>query len=149
MYANKKSLCALRFGLTFPFLGLFLLTFTSNHTRRVIEKVIRRNLGHYLRSGGIASCSLNGGEVDVTVSELVMKQDETGLIDIIDNRRRCKSQACEENAFVYWFGLFDSTALINTSNDEGMIWKVIKHEANVLRLLVNCPQLRRLDLFQD
>jgi hypothetical protein len=73
------------------------LTFNSNHTARVVNKVVERNLRHYLRCGGIATYPLNGGDIHLQFVGFAMGPErDQELIDIIERRRKCtRSFDCE------------------------------------------------------
>ena len=73
------------------------LTFNSNHTARVVNKIVERNLRHYLRCGGIAAHPLTGGDIYLRFERFAMEpEQDREFIDIIERQRKCtRSFDCE------------------------------------------------------
>jgi hypothetical protein len=79
----------------------FYVYFNSKYTNRVVEKIIRRNFYHYLKSGGIWQYH-DGGEIGIVMNNFMFGTFNTKetLEDHIEAPRHCN---CPTNAYLYLY----------------------------------------------
>lgn len=86
---------------------MFNVVCSSKHTDRVIIKVVKANLRHFMSSAGISQYPVNNGEIRIGILEAIFLKpaDLIDLIDVIEKPRRCNQKHCEANAYQYLYDM--------------------------------------------